>query len=299
MKLIKNFKNMFISIFCAVIIISAGFFAIAYKEDNKNVNAMTDTSSPSVVNIGEILLDNYETSDKFFDGKKLSSLYSLLTGNGKAVYNDLEALFTRSQVTSFGSSVVKGTTINANAKNRDIVLKFGNIEWTVTSLTKDSDGNIVATLLQATSSTDTSKYSLWDPTNSTANLTYPANMYSTSYIRNVTLNAKGCGYVPNDTEGHKTNPTLTGANTQSETNKFAKFTMEDIEGSLTNYIVTPAKIKYQETQNHYLLNTSICYSNPNGAWGIPEGTFKMYTNGFNVNYLPVPGYTANTKQYYA
>ena len=173
------------------------------------------------------------------------------------------------------------------------------MDWTITSLTKDSDGNIVATLFQATSSTDTSKYSLWDPTNSTANLAYPANMYSTSYIRNVTLNAKGCGYVPNDTEGHKTNPTLTGANTQSETNKFAKFTMEDIEGSLTNYIVTPAKIKYQETQNHYLLNTSICYSNPNGAWGIPEGTFKMYTNGFNVNYLPVPGYTANTKQYYA
>ena len=116
---------MFISILCTVAIISASFFAVLYKLNIKNVNAMTDISSTSVANIGEILVDNYETSDKYFDGKKLSLLYSLLTGNEKAVFSDLETLFTRSQVTSFGSSVVKATTINANAKNRDIILKFG------------------------------------------------------------------------------------------------------------------------------------------------------------------------------
>ncbi len=296
----KNFKKIIFAILCCVFTFGIGLSFLCFNSlQNDKTFAMSSSDTTKVVNIGSILKDDYATSDKVFNGNKLSTLYSLLTGNQKATFSDLETLFTRSQVTLFGSNIVKSNILNTNAKGRDIVLRFGSIDWTVTSLTKDNDGNIIATLLQLDSSTNTFKYSVWSPSNGMANLAYPANMYSTSYIRNVTLNAKGCGYVPNDTEGNKTNPTLAGANTQSETNKYAIYTMEDIAGSLTDYIVTPAKIKYQETQNHHLVNPDIAYSNPNGAWGVPEGTFKMYDNGYNINYLPVPGYTPNTKKYYS
>lgn len=264
----KNFKKIIFAILCCVFTFGIGLSFLCFNSlQNDKTFAMSSSDTTKVVNIGSILKDDYATSDKVFNGNKLSTLYSLLTGNQKATFSDLETLFTRSQVTLFGSNIVKSNILNTNAKGRDIVLRFGNIDWTVTSLTKDNDGNIIVTLLQLDSSTNSSKYSVWSPSNGVANLAYPANMYSTSYIRNVTLNAKGCGYVPNDTEGNKTNPTLAGANTQSETNKYAIYTMEDIAGSLTDYIVTPAKIKYQETQNHHLVNPDTAYSNPNGAWG--------------------------------
>ncbi|MDE7348665.1 MAG: hypothetical protein K2N53_03285, partial [Clostridia bacterium] len=81
---------------------------------------------------------------------------------------------------------------------------------------------------------------------------YPSALYSTSTIRNITLNAGGY-YTPDGAN-------LTKA-LQSQDNAYAKFTMKDIDESLTDYIVQPKYVKYQAEETWNVsgnLSSSIC-----------------------------------------
>ena len=105
---------------------------------------------------------------------------------------------------------------------------------------------------------------------------YPSNMYSTSYIRANALNSGGCGYIAvqgsTNFDLRKSADCRTTSifrlqirfdrfqlvratkynrlSTHHSTHKYARLTMPTVKGSLVDYIVTPAQVAYQETENH-------------------------------------------------
>ena len=91
------------------------------------------------------MLEGYadRTDGKVFNEDAMSALYAKLTGDkSKSEISDVDALGTL-------------TAADMRAKNddKDIVLTMDGQQWTVTHLTKDSSGNTIATLWQATEST--------------------------------------------------------------------------------------------------------------------------------------------------
>ncbi|MDE6550480.1 MAG: hypothetical protein K2M44_03170 [Clostridia bacterium] len=227
------------------------------------------------MDIGNILLDGYadRTDEKVFDGEAMQSLYAKLTGDAaKNTIDDVDALGT-----------LTAAQIYAKNGNKDIVLTMDGQKWTVTHLTKDRSGNTIATLWLATAS-DTHQWSTWYGTKAT--VAYPSSMYSSSYIRANALNSGGSGYAASNGT-----TTLTKI-AKRTTHKYARLTMPktDVKGSLTDFIVTPAQVAYQETENQNIGGTigGLGYTLPNDAYGTPSGTVKWYTN---MNYSAKNGYS--------
>ncbi len=235
----------------------------------------TASSNEAVVKIGEIYkgVDTLNNT-KHFTGENLSKLYAAITGNANATINDIN-----NKISSSGQ--ITSADIRA-AGGKDIALTFGEMEWTVTHLTKDTSGNTIATLWLA-SSTDTYQWNTWYE--NVTNVTYPSNVYGTSYIRSIALNS-GSGYVA--TQGATSlTPSL-----KSASHKYAKFTMPSSSGSLTDFIVTPAAVEYQSNQNQNIGGTigKISSTLPNEAYGTPRGTVNWYSygNGAIINFSTLP-----------
>ncbi|MDE6550970.1 MAG: MBG domain-containing protein, partial [Clostridia bacterium] len=236
----------------------------------------TSNIASGAVDVGDILLEGYadRTDGKVFNGEAMQSLYAKLTGDAaKDTIDDVDALGTQT-----------AAQIYAKNGNKDIVLTMDGQKWTVTHLTKDRSGNTIATLWLATSS-ETHKWNTWSANTPTA--AYPSSMYSSSYIRANALNGgngDSSGYIASNGA-----TTLTPI-TQSATHKYAKLTMPSVKGSLTDFIVTPAQVAYQETENQNDGGTigGVGYTLPNEAYGTPSGTVKWYNA--NMNYSTKNGY---------
>ena len=258
--------------FAAAIIIVAVLLCFCFISFNniEDIFAFTDANIvEGSVDIGDILLEGYadRTDGKVFNGEILESLYEKLTGDSNKIdISDVSAVGTLS-----------AADIRDRNGGKDIVLTMDGQKWTVAYLTKDISGNTIATLWLI-SSDDTCSYNSWFDL-STA-YAYPANMYSTSFARAYALNSGGNGYVAS-----KGATTLTKIE-QSSTHRYAKLTMPSVKGSLTDFIVTPAAVKYQETQNNTVGGTigDSGYTLVNEAWGTPSGTIKWYSgSGRNMD----------------
>ena len=223
----------------------------------EDIFAFNNTNIAQAVDIGDILLEEYEkrSDGKVFDGNSMAVLYENLTGESGADISDVNALGT-----------LTATNIRSNNGGSDIVLTMDGQQWTVTHLTKDSSDNTILTLWQA-SSESTHQWNQWYR-NSVA-IEYPSNIYGTSYIRSQALNI-GSDYVETD------NATSLTESTQSSTHEYARLTMPDVKGSLTNFIVKPSAVDYQATQNNNIGGTigSVKYTLPNEAYDTPSGTLK-------------------------
>ncbi|MDE6550384.1 MAG: hypothetical protein K2M44_02630, partial [Clostridia bacterium] len=231
----------------------------------------------TVVDIGDIILSGYadRTDGKVFDGKAMQSLFAKLTGNpAKNTIGDVDDLLQ-------DADAVTASQIYAKNGNKDIVLTMDGQKWTVAHLTKDRSGNTIATLWLATGD-ETSQWNTWYSTAATA--AFPSNMYSSSYIRANALNSGGSGYVA--TSG----ATKLTQIEKSETHKYARLTMPSVKGSLTDFIVTPANVAYQETENQTVGGSigNMSYTLPNEAYGTPSGTVRWYSA--SMNYSRKTGY---------
>ena len=223
-----------------------------------------DNIAEGAVDIGDILLEGYadRTDGKVFNEDAMAVLYEKLTGDStKTDISDVDALGTLS-----------AADIRSKNGNKDIVLTMDGQKWTVTYFTKDKSGNTIVTLWLATGN-DRVLWNKWS--NASIDMTYPCNVYGTSYIRSYGLNI-GSDYV--ESEGATSLTKLP----QSSTHKFARLTMPSVKGSLTDFLVTPAGVEYQETQNASLSVLS-GYAMPNEAWGTPSGTVKWFNNKIDMS----------------
>ena len=262
----------------AAVIIVAVLLCCCFVSFN-NINDVfaftTSNITSGAVDVGDILLNGYadRTDGKVFNGESMTALYEKLTGKTGAEIGDVDALGT-----------LTAKQIRAKNGNKDIVLTMDGQQWTVTHLTKDTSGNTIATLWQATES---AKHT-WNPWyDSATTYAYPSNMYSTSYVRADALNSGGNGYVA--TKG----ATKLTKVAQKADHKYARLTMPSVKGSLTNFIVKPSAVAYQGNQNNNEGGTigNIGWTLPNEAYGTPSGTVKWYVgSGRNMDYSGKRGY---------
>ena len=264
--------RLFVMLLMCVTLLCGALFAV----QNNNKKAYAVANSSNSVNIGDILVPNYETkTNKIFNSNTLDVLYNNLTGKSGAEFSDVENMFNVSSNYQnwFGSNIIQAPKIQQNAGGKAVVLKFGGLEWFITSLTKDRDGeNVIATLwLTDPAQLTYNKYSVWGQYSASASL---SEMYGTSYIRAVTLNAGG--------EYLNASGTRVPYTQKTSNNDFVKFTVPDVAGSLTNFIVQPEQIAYQGS-----LSWNVVYGNtPN----IPNENYGTGSNGYP---LPQGGYSGS------
>jgi len=188
------------------------------------------------------------------------------------------------------SKDLRAKTYNKTA-DQSIVVRLGGLDWIVTYISKDTSGNLVATLWLSNNHQDAwsgknenlgdyygfSKgglYSDWTADWMDAfgsRRTYPSNMYGTSYIRTETLNN------PSNRTYATNISTLVDGTAQSTTHPFALYTVSDF--GLTNYITTPDQMKWMvnrqnpsySSSNYWRSNESLTSGNAynysaSGGW---------------------------------
>lgn len=217
--------------------------------------AIYSDDTTSYVKVDEIYNDNAGA----FDADNVNTLLKFITGNSSITYENASSTLNTlaSKATTSTDIRSKSVTVNGVKKSssQDVIVRFGGLDWTVTYLSKDTDGNNILTLWLSSSEQEAfagrtadegefygfinnSLYSDWSNdfvitlNNYSAN--YPTDMYSTSYIRTVTLNNGGV---------YTTDGTNTETFTQNTNSVFARFTMEEVDNSLTSYLVTPGKME--------------------------------------------------------
>ena len=102
-----------------------------------------------------------------------------------------------------------------------------------------------------------------------------------NYIRTVTLN-NGGQYISSQSSAYDNSSSIMSLSTanQDSNSVFAMFTMEDVYGSVTDYLVKPVEVAYQETES--AVGDTSYWGNvaPNDAYGTPnEGTWNTNNYG--------------------
>ena len=221
----------------------------------------------SYVKVDEI----YDDSAGAFDADNVNTLLRYITGDANITYetamdtlNEMTSTSNDNHATTSADIRSKSVTVNGVTKSssQDVIVRFGGLDWQVVYLSKttpESGEDIILTLWLSSSKQDAwadrsadeglyygfidgSLYSDWSANwESVMTSSYPSNMYGTSYIRAVTLN-NGGQYATSYSA-------LSSAYAQNENSVFARFTMEEVEGSLTQYITTPGKVSWQVYQS--------------------------------------------------
>ena len=240
-----------------------------------NAKAITMTDTTSYVKVGEL----YDVENQAFDSANFSILKKYISGNVDATISDIDTMATSiSDASIMRAKTLDAGTLNdieytAKTSSQDIVVRLGGLDWQVMYLSKDKNGNSILTLWLSNSTQEAwadrsategeyygflngGLYSDW-ACNWYSNITspYPCAMYGTSYINAVTLNNGG---------QYATDVSTLSAEVEKDANSvFATFTMEEF--GLTDYLVTPRYVSWQENQS---ARTSISLSSnlPNEAW---------------------------------
>ncbi len=269
-----------------------------------NLNeVLANTEYPPFVNVGEL----YDDEAGEMSEENVNVLLKYITGQADVSVDNAEEVLgslasaTRSSE-DFRANAVSTTGANKQA-GQEIKITFGGLDWWATYLSTDTDGNVILTLWLDESQQDAfagrtadeglyygfidgSLYSDWsaDWAADTPSSNYPSNMYGSSYIRVVTLNAGG-------QYGLSGGSSLSAEQAQNENSVFARFTMEEVENSLTKYITTPSKMSWQTYQSTAATNPSQSYYLPNDSIEDPadkglEGSWRS----LSYNYKDKDGY---------
>ncbi len=259
---------------------------------SRPATAIDFSNTQTYVSVGEV----WNEDDKAFNQDNLRILMKYLTGNKNAKKSEVVALAQTPQKASelrkkvVASGVQGDKSYEAKSSSQNINITLGGLEWQVTYLSQDKNGNAILTLWLSNSTQDAfygraedegthygyvngNLYSDWSnnwSSGSTA-VAYPSAMYGTSYVRAVTLN-NGGQYALNNT-------TLSAEFEKTSDSAFALFTIEDF--GLTDYIVKPIDVAWQENQSSKTIqNTS--YNYPNDAWGLQSDT-GFYSAEYNYS----------------
>lgn len=280
-------KRLIAGLACAGMALASGIII------GTTATAVDFSSKESYVSVGEI----WNEGTKTFNQDNMRILMKYITGDENATIEDIKTLSStpvkastmRTKELKAGSEGSTGYTKKSGTQNINVML--GGLEWQVCYLSQDKSGNPILTLWLSNSTQEAFKdraqdegthygyyegglYSDWSNNWSSGTTTqaYPSAMYGTSYVRAVTLN-NGGQYALNTT-------TLSEEFEQSESSAFALFTME--EYGLTDYLVTPANVSWQENQ---LTKTQygFSYNLPNDGWSKNQEDTGYYSPEYNYS----------------
>lgn len=248
------------SLLCCLTIAGVGLISPAH--------AMNTTGA---VSVGELYSGNK------FDAANVKSLYQKF---GVSTYDALQSQIKTAPLTS--------SDIAAKNGNKDLVVTFGGKKWTVTYVSQDLTGNVIATLWYADTEATDIKFSEngWinktdDGKNGATHSKY-SNLYGASYARTYGLNNAG-KYYSCETGGEKTSAEVDStvslkSYTQDASHTFAKFTMSNVEGSVVPYLVSPENVGWQADEG---VNSVLGYRLPSESYKIIETTSA---NGWGANF---------------
>ncbi len=265
-----------LSAFCAVLLAcSIGLFG---GISSRAQTAADLANSSKTIKIDELTQKGYNSStnpNAVFDRDKLTALYSARTGGTGTTLQAGAKTVTGTHSTQYGYKVKTNLpeyksaldlyTLNGN---KNIVVNFGGQEWTVTFLTKDKNGDVIATLwmtqpLKDNSNTviksqfgwATGEYSSTDHTPTAVK--YISNAYSTSKIRMTVLNGgnpdgSATQYAWNTSNASVTSLTGAVSSNDRKNNVLSAFTLNNsaltgtanANKSLINYITQPFDVEY-------------------------------------------------------
>ena len=290
---------------CAMLALSTAFLI-----PDKTANAARNTSGGYWTIIGSQTNELYmgTNPEKPFNGDLLSELYKALTGED-TIEGVETALSSSSNEDDNGNKFLTSNDFRTQqsgasgaSTGKNVSVWLGGFKWDATYLTTSTKGDIVLDLWLSSDNTllETLKSKWANNYGDKPGYDYPGNMYSTSYIRNVTLNAGGYESKLNDAK----NNTIIDEETKPDAgNEFIRFTMANdtyqtkdgknvtLTDSLIYYIVTPANMSYQKGE-YSIKGASGSGSNiqgefnlPNDAWDKPaapgNGSNYGYGSGFN------------------
>ncbi|MDE7337561.1 MAG: hypothetical protein K2N32_05535, partial [Clostridia bacterium] len=201
---------------------------------------------------------------RVFNGNQLDKLYAQITGKENATYKDVE-----DAAKEIKTSEDFQSTSNTQTKGALITLTIDNMVWNAVYLSTNKSEygeDPILTLWLA----DTSDIAQYNTYNTNANGKYPANLYGTSKIRTETLNNSGTYYESKDGDSPHTVDSTLYVN-----HKYAKFTIDSVDGSLTKFIDEPVKVAWQATERSSLVNPYLLDFN-NDAYE-PIGDYTMHS----------------------
>ncbi|MDE6361735.1 MAG: hypothetical protein K2L53_02030, partial [Clostridia bacterium] len=249
-----------------------------------------------------MLLNGYESrTDVAFNGNVLQQIYQKITGNTTATYANVNSAANSNRSTS-GGAIHSGLTAaqikNNNPSKKNIVITFGGKQWIITSLSTNSSGQPILTMMLR-DSTETTQWNTWKSSNTLA--TYLDNVYSTSYIRANLLNGKTATGA-NVTVSSGESSTQSYSRTSSGAYQYDIFAHNSATGSVTKYLEKPANVPYQSTENNYDLTGANCAPNdalgkilPTTKWdtavGIDVPQTKTHYADWGQDYIWLPSQT--------
>lgn len=261
---------------------------IAYPQ-----NAAAMTTADNVRTIGELY-----NGDGTFNAGNLQSLYKSITG-GTATYAAVESKVNGGNVTA--------TAINTANGNKDIVLSFGGEKWTVTYISKDVNGNVIATLWLADGGRSefipysAGWYSKVEKTTAAAEGAaagtvyyvtegvYPANYYSASYVRSYLngtpyIQAQGAVAGSNIVNINEDQSKLSVNELGAQNAKWANFT----NGEITEFIVQPKYVEWQQSGLGDSTDFNWTYGGKSADTmnnGLAPASFKCFNDDIAFDYL--------------
>ena len=278
----KKVGKLFWAILPILMLALMATFFIIPKTQNRQVNAFTSSATEGFVTVGELF--NGKDAEYKFSGANLKSLFNKLSENGSGNISTLT-----SDITTNGNKTAE--TIRGYNDSNSVVVTLGGLEWIVTYVSKDTDGNVIATLWLTNNEQDAwsgksqnlglhygfangGLYADWaaDWYSSSTSGTYVSAMYGTSYIRSVVLNNGG---------SYATSTSAVSSYTKSTdgSNPFELFTVP--ANGLTDYIVAPEKVAWQKTidgQDKSLVGFT--YDCSNNALSNTPASGSSYTTKF-------------------
>ena len=188
----------------------------------------------------------------------LPNLYKVLGSSSTTTYSALDSAITKTN----GTVLKTGFTGN--------YVSLGGYNWNIMAVSRNSSGDLVATLWMATS-LETYKWNDWYENNT--GYTYPSSMYSSSKIRSRLVGTK---FVASASAA---NSAPAGASVQ-HTN------LKSFITTYTSVLDAPEKIAYQGTESPIGAasagGVNFTYSTPNDAYGTPR-TSNWYSSGYNYS----------------
>ena len=259
------FARLFVMLLMCVTLLCGALFATF---NNKNVSASTENS----ISIGKL----YDETTGQFDGKVVTELYSKILGKDNATYQDVvNVVGSGTSFSNYTGTIPKALSSaelnGGQGASQQIIVNIGGYDWTIVFVTRTGQPSssvfageeIIATMWLADNYIVKSKYSYASSSETTGS--NPLNLYSTSMLHVVTLNAggqyttTGADLVYQSDSYVDIGGNQTGQNPESP---WVIFTMPDgiythatnvsmqkkVENSLTSFIVKPNDIYYQ----HYI-----------------------------------------------
>ena len=294
-KLRRKFISALMVLLCAMLALSTALFI----PKSKTANAARDNNA--FYTIGGVNNDLWIGGDNPFNSKLLKELYKALIGNENATYDTMKSTLESGFISNSDWNGIryissdKIRTNNSVTGNKNVSIWFAGFKWDATYITKDRSGNVILDLWMSAEPDQlltNIQYSPHSVQESFA-LTYPSNMYSSSYVRVKGLNIGG--YYSTD------NATLVANRVgQDATHSYAHFTMaapNNHHDSVIGFLVQPKNVAYQENEYAYN-NTNKGYLCPNDAYGTPaNGSYSPPRSNYETKGETAESFDSATNRY--